>query len=1020
LNKQFLKSILIALSLLLVLTIAFPSSNSDKTSIRNTAKTTQDLNRQAEDTLESISENVSENVNEQNSQIAASTKPQPWIKRVSTISFPNNLEREAEFEFKPFKDENYIAKVDTNSTKKRLVSTLGLHAITGELLDANENTVGDFALSFKNGVYGGRFSTLDGRHFEISSNSNGETVVSEFDTQKLPSCGDSDHFDMSKQEHDHAHESVQANELENDSTTAANAPSISADGNTQIDLLIVYTPDAKDRMGGTSAIETAIASAVIDSNTGYSNSEIALNVNLVHVAEVDYTESGDMGTDLTLLRGTSDGTMDNIHDLRTTYGADMVAMITNDSSYCGLGYVLTVPGASYNRRFSFSITHYSCLSSFTLAHELGHNMGGAHDRETSTRSDGSLEPGAYNYSYGHRFGSYRSIMSYRPGIRAAHFSNPNVNFAGNPTGVAAGGALEADNARTINQTMIEISAFTASPNSYELTGNVSFGSTGLSNVSITESTEGTVTTNSSGSYSFENLADGTIYNITPSKLGYIFSPSRLNGIISGSSISSLNFSASCAEGYAYHFGNCVMVDENDDDEDETIIIDSDGDGISDDEENANGTDPNNPDTDGDGVSDGREILDGSNPLDRGSALPPLDLEICSEWTGFLDILNVQENVNIGSDNLTVVSTIYDIEGNGQSSTGYEISSGAQTDLLVHGMQGWSEDSYGRICSTHSGSSADFDGRMIHYRPEPSNDGYQFAFALPFINGKNGNQYVSFNILSSEEIFVLAQARSDFSGHQFGANRVGIVEWAPDNTEAKFLLRNIRYVFDNADGTESFDTAFQLEANYGNDAEVSVPVDSNSATSVIEVSNTGVTTETYIGRIYNDNGLLLRTLSATIAPKASAHWILDEILGGSSGLAVISGENKIAIGMQYGRQSNGGISYMYGIPAIEPLGTEMKSSYNTFLRQGCSMFLGNPTDSAQTADLNIVRFDGTVIVNNQTFIIPSKGRINVDICSRDIVNNYGVVTVKPGIANTLIGNIVREGHEDSYRFPTPMR
>ncbi|WP_291871394.1 gliding motility-associated C-terminal domain-containing protein, partial [Maribacter sp.] len=46
-----------------------------------------------------------------------------------------------------------------------------------------------------------------------------------------------------------------------------------------------------------------------------------------------------------------------------------------------------------------------------------------------------------------------------------------------------------------------------------------------------------------------------------------------------------------------------------------ISIDSDGDGLSDSEEIALGTDPNNPDTDGDGIQDGQEVLDGTEPLE---------------------------------------------------------------------------------------------------------------------------------------------------------------------------------------------------------------------------------------------------------------------------------------------------------------------------------------------------------------------------------------------------------------------
>jgi hypothetical protein len=50
------------------------------------------------------------------------------------------------------------------------------------------------------------------------------------------------------------------------------------------------------------------------------------------------------------------------------------------------------------------------------------------------------------------------------------------------------------------------------------------------------------------------------------------------------------------------------------------FLDSDGDGLSDDDENRLGTDPNNPDTDGDGLLDGFEVRNGFDPLLPGEEL----------------------------------------------------------------------------------------------------------------------------------------------------------------------------------------------------------------------------------------------------------------------------------------------------------------------------------------------------------------------------------------------------------------
>ncbi|WP_209404581.1 Ig-like domain-containing protein [Pseudozobellia sp. WGM2] len=78
-----------------------------------------------------------------------------------------------------------------------------------------------------------------------------------------------------------------------------------------------------------------------------------------------------------------------------------------------------------------------------------------------------------------------------------------------------------------------------------------------------------------------------------------------------------------------------------------ISVDSDNDGLTDNEETALGTDPNNSDTDGDGRSDGQEAnIDNTDPLDDCSSIDgtPLTTSDCDS-----DGLTNQEEADLGTD-----------------------------------------------------------------------------------------------------------------------------------------------------------------------------------------------------------------------------------------------------------------------------------------------------------------------------------------------------------------------------------
>lgn len=236
-------------------------------------------------------------------------------------------------------------------------------------------------------------------------------------------------------------------------------PIMAADDGSVIDVMVVYTANARNARGGTSQIRAAINQAVNESNEAFSRSNVATAFRLAHAAEISYTES-DSSTDLSRLRGKTDGYMDSVHSLRNTYAADIVSLWT-DGNYAGIGYImLSLSNSFESSAFNVCDIDYA-VSNYTLAHECGHNMGCAHDRDNS-------DSGLYSYSFGYRWygtsgSQYRSIMAYPPGTRVLRFSSPSVTYNGGTTGNSSN-----DNARTLSNVRNVVSNWRQAPTSSSL------------------------------------------------------------------------------------------------------------------------------------------------------------------------------------------------------------------------------------------------------------------------------------------------------------------------------------------------------------------------------------------------------------------------------------------------------------------------------------------------------------------------------------------------------------------------
>ena len=161
----------------------------------------------------------------------------------------------------------------------------------------------------------------------------------------------------------------------------------------------------------------------------------------------------------------------------------------------------------------------------------------------------------------------------------------------------------------------------------------------------------------------------------------------------------------------------------------------------------------------------------------------------------------------------------------------------------------------------------------------------------------------------------------------------------------------------------------------------------------------------------------------LKPLASYHVIADAILNGAKGIATVQGgkpESLIATAMQYGRTETLGTQTIYGIQASEALGTVMRGSYNTFLKQGCRLLMANPTGSVAIATIAMKRYDGTNVELGRMLAVPAHGLKDYNLCAEDKENVYGVITVQPDTPNTIFATVLRIGENEQYRFSTPVR
>lgn len=333
------------------------------------------------------------------------------------------------------------------------------------------------------------------------------------------------------------------------------------DDGCNIRVLIAFSDDAVANIPGDLHL---FAQSVIDeSNLAFTRSDVNMRFEIATVRVFNMTENP---TVLASCRSAdlqrffdNDPPFGNVDIYRGNFRSDLQVLIVNQNigpSCSGgnlFGQVVSV-GVDDDDAYAICTLPGITDNRFTFTHELGHIMGARHENHGSS------------YNRGYVFGTsatnrLRTLMARTAAAqcnldnscRIQNFSNPGINFAGIPTGVAG----DFDNARWLDENADDVQNYRQNANNLtinpETTGNNVMANYTADN-SIT--TSGAVVVNSGGEL---NLRAGSAVNLNN---GFTLNNGSTFGIVLGNCTRDQNRSA-VEDDPAFALENFVDIKEQD-------------------------------------------------------------------------------------------------------------------------------------------------------------------------------------------------------------------------------------------------------------------------------------------------------------------------------------------------------------------------------------------------------------------------------------------------------------------------
>lgn len=250
-----------------------------------------------------------------------------------------------------------------------------------------------------------------------------------------------------------------------------------------VSILVLFTPAAAARLGQGNIPNRALESVAV-TNQALLNSDVSefrLNFILAGVEELTIDEAGETYSDI--LFSLPAGTANDAAQLRNDFNADIVVLFVDDAIMNDGNVIDGIAFVGPNNFFAYAVVQViNANTGFAFSHEVGHIMGLNHEPCTAEIIFGNcctstLQPGRCfdsptSYDHAHTWTRKRGPIWARKEIRqltvmtsagsfmdrVPHFSNPEVEIIGKPTGIAG----ERHNTRDLIDNACTVSGFRTS------------------------------------------------------------------------------------------------------------------------------------------------------------------------------------------------------------------------------------------------------------------------------------------------------------------------------------------------------------------------------------------------------------------------------------------------------------------------------------------------------------------------------------------------------------------------------